>query len=207
MKFYTGEMPPNPRRVNQFLQYKGIGLDTQYIDMMKNEQFTDEYKAVNPATTIPCLQLDDGTVLTEVVGICLYLEHEFPEKPLMGAPGKEQALVVSAMHHIFVAGLLSVAEVLRNTLDVFKGRALPGPLDVEQIPELAERGVLKLNHFYQAMDSRLEGQEYLVGAKLTQADIDLRVVCDFAAVIQQKVPTACANLAAHQQRISEQIPV
>ena len=32
MKLYTAAMPPNPRRVNQFLQCKGITLDTEFIE-------------------------------------------------------------------------------------------------------------------------------------------------------------------------------
>ncbi len=74
MKLYTFDPAPNPQRLTLFMKYKGIGIDTQQIDMMQGEQLSDEYRAVNPACTVPALVLDDGTVMTEVVGICHYLE-------------------------------------------------------------------------------------------------------------------------------------
>lgn len=207
MKLFSGHMPPNPRRVNQFCQYKGIQLDTEYLDLMQGHQFSEAYRKINPMMTIPALVLDDGTVLTEVVGVLLYLESVYPEKPLLGEPGLEQAQVIGWMHGIFNSGFASVAEVLRNSLPAFANRALPGPLDLEQIPALADRGRKRLAHFYQTMNEILSGRHFLVGEHLTQADIDLRVTCDFAAIIRQKVPPECEALAAHQHRVSELIPL
>lgn len=207
MKLYTAPMPPNPRRVNQFLQYKGIELETIHIDMAVGEQMSAAFKAINPNCTIPALALDDGTCLSEVVGICLYLESIFPDKPLMGTPGLEQAQVVSAMHFTHLNGFTAVAEAFRNASPRHVDRALPGPLDLEQIPELAARGHKRLAYFYERQNAALNGRDFLVGDRLSQADIDLRVVCDFAAIVKQKVPEDCPSLVAHQQRISEAIPL
>jgi glutathione S-transferase len=207
MKLYTAAMPPNPRRVNQFLQYKGVTLDTEIVDMGKAAHFSSEYKAINPSSTLPALKLDDGTVLCEVIGILHYLENAFPERPLLGTPGQMQAEVLSHMHFILLSGLQSIAEALRNGSEGFKDRALPGPLNLEQIPELVPRGRKRLAHFYETMNATLQDKEFLVGGVLTQADIDLRVICDFAAIIRQKVPEDCPNLAAHQQRVAELIPL
>ncbi|MFT5484507.1 MAG: glutathione S-transferase [Halieaceae bacterium] len=207
MQLYTSAMPPNPRRVNQFVQYKNLELETQQIDMMTAEQFSETYKAINPESTIPALVLDDGTLLNEVVGICFYLESLYPSRPLLGTSGLEQALIVSAMHNIANTGFQAVAEVLRNGSKAFVNRALPGSLDLEQIPELILRGQKKLAHFYERYDRQLQDREYLVGTKLTQADIDLRVLCDFAAVIKQRIPEHCEALLAHKNRISAEIPL
>ncbi|MDH3994416.1 MAG: glutathione S-transferase N-terminal domain-containing protein, partial [Gammaproteobacteria bacterium] len=57
MKLYTYDPAPNPRRVALFMQYKGIEIDSQQIDMMKAEQLTDEYRQINPECTVPALQL------------------------------------------------------------------------------------------------------------------------------------------------------
>ncbi|MDH3993817.1 MAG: glutathione S-transferase N-terminal domain-containing protein, partial [Gammaproteobacteria bacterium] len=82
MKLYTYDPAPNPRRLALFMQHKGIEIESQQIDMMSAEQLGDDYLAINPEATVPALVLDDGSVLTEVVGICTYLEELYPEKPL-----------------------------------------------------------------------------------------------------------------------------
>ena len=56
-----------------------------------------------------------------------------------------------------------------------KGRALPGPHNYEQIPELAERGRARLEHFLRDMDARLAGREFVAGSRYTIADITAMV--------------------------------
>ena len=126
MKLYTFEKAPNPRRLALFMQYKGIDIATQTINIGEREQFAQSYKAINPNCTVPSLQLDDGTVLTDVISACLYLESLYPGKPLMGSTPLEQAQIVGWDHKIFVEGLTAVAEMLRNRGEFFQGKGLPG---------------------------------------------------------------------------------
>lgn len=201
--FYSSDFPPNALRVNHMLKLKGVDLDYVDINMMKGDQFSDDYKAVNPEQTIPAMLLDDGTVLNQVVSMLYYLEAEYPEPPLMGRNTVEQALVLGWLHRIFTGGLMSIAEVLRNGYAPgFEDRALPGPLNIAQIPDLIERGRAKLAFFFDSMNSELEGKDFLVGNAVTQADVDCFIVCNFAAIIKQK-PDAEQHpiLIAHKERI------
>ena len=43
---------------------------------------------------------------------------------------------------------MAMAEFLRNSAPAMKGRALTGPHDYEQIPELADRGRLRVQRFF-----------------------------------------------------------
>ena len=95
MKLYTYDPAPNPRRLALFMQYKGIEIETVQVDMMKAEQLAEEYRQINPQCTVPALQLDDGNVLCEVIGICMYLEGLYPDKPLLGSTALEKAQVIS----------------------------------------------------------------------------------------------------------------
>ena len=52
-----------------------------------------------------------------------------------------------------------------------KGRALPGPVSLEQIPALAERGRIRLQHFFAWLDARLADNEFVCGPHFTIADI------------------------------------
>ena len=205
MKLYTFDPAPNPKRLTLFMKHKGIEIETQQIDMMKAEQLGDEFRKINPECTVPVLVLDDGTVLTEVVGICTYLEELYPDKPLMGSTALEKAQVISWDHKLFVGVMMAIAGMLRNTTEGFRERALPGPLDIPQIPELAERGLLQLQHALPNLDTHLATSTWLAGDNFTFADIDLLVGVDFMAWVKQSVPEECTHLKAWYERAAAEL--
>ena len=139
MKLYTYDPAPNPRRLKLFLKLKGIEIETHQVDMMTAEQLSDDYRKINPSCTVPALVTDDGTVLTEVIGMYVYLEELYPEHSLLGSTALERAQTISECHHLFSGLMMSIASVLRNRGKSFINRALPGPQDVPQIPELDTR--------------------------------------------------------------------
>src|SRR5512143_544481 len=94
MKLYGAPMPaPNPRRVRVFLAEKGVDLPETPVDLMKREHKSEEHRARNSLGQVPTLELDDGTMISETVSICRYLEALHPEPPLFGRSAVEQALV------------------------------------------------------------------------------------------------------------------
>ena len=141
MKLYTYDPAPNPRRLALFLKLKGLAIDTRQVDLLANEQLGDAYRQINPALSVPALVLDDGTVLTEVIGMYTYLDELHPQPPLMGSTAAERAQVISWCHRLFSGLMMAIAGALRNRGKSFINRALPGPLDTPQIPELVERGL------------------------------------------------------------------
>lgn len=92
MKFYDCSTAPSPRRVRMFLAEKKLDMETVQIDLRNGEQFSDAFRAINPDCTVPVLELDDGTCLTEVFAICQYLEDEFPAQSMFGRNAIEAAL-------------------------------------------------------------------------------------------------------------------
>ena len=200
MKLFTYDPAPNPRRLALFLQYKGITLDSQQVDLGAAEQLQEHYRQLVPECTVPALQLDDGTVLTEVIGICTYLEGLHPDKPLLGTTPLEKAQVISWDHRLFLTIYLAVAGMLRNRSKAFANRALPGPLDVPQIPELVERGKLQLAYILPQLDRELGTRPWLAGKSFTFADIDLLVAIDFMAWVRESIPEDCTHLRAWHDR-------
>ena len=194
MKFYDCATAPSPRRVRIFLAEKGINLPTVQVDLRNGEQFTDAFRAINPECTVPALQLDDGTVIADAVAICQYIEELHPDPPLIGATPQERAVVTALNRQIERDGFLAAMDALRNTAAGLKGRALPGPHDYEQIPELAERGRKRLEHFFRDMEARLSGRVFVAGDRYTIADISALIVVDFAGRLKLAVPEECANL-------------
>ncbi|WP_291995498.1 glutathione S-transferase family protein [Candidatus Accumulibacter sp. ACC003] len=205
MKLYAFDRAPNPRRLAMFMKYKGIVLDTQQVDLMKGEQLTDAYRAINPELTVPALLLDDGTVLSEVIGICTYLEGLYPDRPLLGSSALEKAQVISWDHRLFAAMVMPIADMLRNSSAAFRNRALPGPYDVPQLPEMVERGRLQLHCLLPDLDAHLARHAWLTGDNFTFADIDLLAAVDFMAWVKESVPEECVNLKAWYERAKAEV--
>ena len=81
MRLYDGGRAPNPRRVRVFLKEKGITVPIVPVDLGAMEHRSDHYAAVNPLRLVPALELDDGTVITEIIAICRYFEAFSPIPP------------------------------------------------------------------------------------------------------------------------------
>lgn len=202
MKFYDCATAPSPRRVRIFLAEKGISLPTVQVDLRNGEQFTDAFRAINPDCTVPALALDDGTVIADAIAICGYLEELHPEPPLIGTTPQERAAVTALNRQIERDGFYAAMDAFRNATKGLKGRALPGPHDYEQIPALAERGRVRIEHFFRAMDARLATREFVAGSRYTLADISTLVLTDFAAWAKLKPPEDCVNLRRWHAEVS-----
>jgi glutathione S-transferase len=194
MKFYDCATAPSPRRVRIFAAEKGISLPAVQVDLRNGEQFTPAFRAINPDCTVPVLVLDDGTTIADAIAICQYIEELHPDPPLIGSSPQERAVVTALNRQIERDGFFAAMDAFRNTAKGLKGRALPGPHDYEQIPDLAERGRARIGHFFRDMDVRLSGRDYVVGDRFTMADISAMVLIDLASRAKLIVPEECANL-------------
>jgi len=186
MKFYDAPPAPSPRRVRMFLAEKGLEIDTVILDLTQAEQLDEAFKAKNPRCTVPVLELDDGTYLTESLAICHYLEALHPEPNLMGHDAKEQALVLMWNDITLFNGFVAAGEGLRNFARMFRDRSVTGPKNFPQIPQLADRGRLRTEHFLAELNERLGESEYVAIERFTMADITAFVCVEFAGWI--KVP-------------------
>jgi glutathione S-transferase len=202
MKLYDYQLAPNPRRVRVFLAEKGITVPTVQVDLRGGEQFTPEFRSINPECTVPVLELDDGRRIAEVIAICLYFELAHPEPTLMGVGPQDRAIVADWHHRIERQGFWAVGDAFRNSVPGLKGRALPGPDDYDQIPALAERGRTRTARFFEMLDRRLAGRQFVAGDRYTIADIMALVTVDFAARIKLAIPEGCSHLRHWHETVS-----
>lgn len=180
LKFYDCQTAPSPRRARILIAEKGLEVETIEIDLRKGEQMSESFRKINPRAAVPCLVTEDGEAISENVAIAAYIEELHPEKPLMGSTPLERARVLEWNWRCEFEGLAAVAEILRNSSPHMKGRAMTGPRNVEQLPELVERGRLRLGYFYEDLNAQLAQNDYVAGAHYSLADITAMVVVDFA---------------------------
>lgn len=203
---YDCATAPSPRRARILLAEKGVPHATVQIDLRNGEQFGDAYRTINAQCTVPALRTDEGLVLTDNAGITAYLEARFPQPPLLGDTPQAKAEIASWNWRIEYEGLLAIAETLRNSAPAMANRALPGPVDYPQIPELAQRGLARVQQFFVTLDERLAGRDFIAAGRFSVADITAVVAVDFARVVKVKPGEQHPNLvrwrAAMAQRPS-----
>jgi glutathione S-transferase len=177
---------PSPRRARILLAEKGVAHETIEVDLKNREQLSDAYRLVNPQCTVPALQTDDGPVLTDNAAIAAYLEARYPEPALLGRTPHEKAEIASWNWRIEFDGLMAIAEAMRNRAPAMANRALPGPVDYPQIPQLAERGLARVQQFFVMLDDRLAGRDFVANDRFSIADITAVVAVDFARIVKVK---------------------
>lgn len=194
MKLYDCTTAPSPQRVRIFLAEKNLDIPLVQVNLRDGEQLGDAFRKINPDCTVPVLELDDGTRLSEIFAICQYLESQYPEPALMGRTALEQALVSMWNSKIEQNGLAALAETLRNRAKGMRDRALPGPLDLAQIPELVERGRLRTEAFFERLNGQLQDNTFVTGDQFTMADITAYVMVQFAAWSKISIAESQAGL-------------
>ena len=135
---------------------------------------------------MPALRTDDGLLLTDNAAIAAYLEARIPEPPLLGRTPQEKAEIASWNWRVEFEGLLAIAEAMRNSAPTMANRALAGPVDYAQIPELAQRGLARLQQFFVTLNDRLVDRDVVATGRFSIADITALVAVDFARVVKVK---------------------
>lgn len=80
-------------RVRVALALKRIPVDEVSINLLQGVQHGDEYKAINPQSVVPALQIDDSPPLFQSLAIIEYLEETRPEPPLLPKDPRGRARV------------------------------------------------------------------------------------------------------------------
>jgi glutathione S-transferase len=194
MTLHDCSTAPSPRRARIVLAEKGVVHETVQVDLRAGEQLGEAFRRVNPACTVPVLQTDDGLTLTDNAAIAAYLEARFPEPALFGSTPAQKAEVASWNWRVEFEGLLAIAEAMRNSAPAMADRALPGPVNYPQIPELAQRGQARVQQFFVDLDRRLAGRGFVAGDRFSIADITAVVAVDFARVIKVRPGEQHPNL-------------
>ena len=164
MKLYVdrGGKAPSPRRLRIYLAEKGIAVPTVELALHRDNR-TPEFREKNRLSTLPVLELDDGTCIAESIAICRYFEALHPEPPLFGTTPVEIARVEMWMrrveHNLYLPIELSNEEVLPK--------------------ESAARFRQGAMRMLGILDERLAHEPFLAGSRYTIADVFALSAIDF----------------------------
>ncbi len=196
MKLFDGGRAPNPRRVRVFLAEKGIEVPVVPVDMGAMEHRSEQVSSRNPLQSLPVLELDDGTILTETVAICRYFEEIQPAPPLFGAGAAGKALVEMWQRRVELELFMRVAHAFRHTHPGMKDWEVP------QIPEWGEANKPKVTKFLHFLDGELAKREFIAGDAYTIADITGLIAIDFMKPARIALPEDCAHVRRWHEAVS-----
>jgi len=195
MKLYQS-IGPNPRVVKMFMAEKGIDLPRAPVDLMAGENRRQPYLSTNPAGQTPALELDDGSVITEITTICEYLDELHPEPSLVGKTPQERAETRMWTRRID----LNICEPMANGFRYSQGLALFTPR-MRCLPEAADGLKAIAQDKITWLDGLMAGKTFVAGDRLTLADILLFCFLDFGAGVGQPLNPANKNVGAWFERM------
>ncbi len=179
-----------------FLMEKGLDVPLVAVDLAKLEQKDDAFSAVNPFQTVPALELDDGSILTESIAICRYFEELHPTPPLFGTGARERAEVEMWQRLAELHLLMSVAQTFRHTHPAMREMENP------QVPQWAEvnraRALVAMRRF----DAALASRRYLAGDNFSVADITGLIALDFAKPARIVIPEELIHLRRWRSEVA-----
>jgi glutathione S-transferase len=198
MKFYNSR-GPNPRMVRMFMAEKGIdNIPKVEIDLLAGENRREPYTAtVNPAGQTPALELDDGTVITEITAICEYLDEIKTDAPsLIGDTPAERAGTRMWTRRIDLNIVEPGANGFRFSegLKLFENR-------VRCIPEAADALKATARDKLAWLNGLMGSKPFVGGNKISMADILLFAFLDFMGSVKQPLDPANKNLTAWYERM------
>jgi glutathione S-transferase len=203
MLLYDNRHAPSPRRVRMFLKEKDIEVPTEPVDILEGGNLKPDFLQVSSRGLLPVLRLDNGTIIDETVAICRYFEELKPEPALFGLTPLEKALVESWSRRAEFDGMAGVADVFRNSAPPMANRGVPGRTGDPQIPQLVDRGRTAVARFYQMLEDRLGGAQYLAGDRFSIADITALCTIDFSTFAGMSIPDPHINVRRWHKDVSD----
>ncbi len=188
MKLFNSNFAPNPRRVRIFLAEKGVSIPRVEVDLAGLEHKKPEYSAVNPFQVIPALELDEGTVIGELIAICRYLEELHPDPNLFGETPLERATIEMWQRRVEWHLLLPIAQVFRHS------HPHMSKMEDPQVADWAAANRPRAQRNMAIFDEVLSNRPFVAGGRFTVADITGLVALDFAKPARLAIPAELAHL-------------
>ena len=158
MKLYQFDPAPASRRVDIFLKEADVSIDTEQLNVRDGDQFKEPFNSLNPFHCVPFLELSDGTVISESVAICRYLEESNQGKiKLFGSTPKDRALIEMWNRRLEIDGYIPLMAGIRNKFERFDGKVLAGTRNhLKRSGSIVKRGEDSARILFERLDKHLD---------------------------------------------------
>jgi glutathione S-transferase len=160
IELYWGSGSPFAWRVMLTLEVKGLAYESKLLEFSKGDHKSPAYLRLNPRGKVPTLK-DGEFVVYESLAIMTYLDRKYPDPPLFGETAEETGLIWHALEECESYLVPAGDKVVRP---IFFGKGLDKVAEIEQAAQT-------LRHELKIIDGRLAASRWLVGDKISAADI------------------------------------
>ncbi len=200
MTIYDWPTGPYPARARIALAEKNLQSRVQFVsvNLRKGEHKKTDHLTRNYSGTLPVLELDDGTFISECTAITEYLDALDGVPALTGATPREKGMI----HMMSKRAELE----LLDAISVYFHHATPGLGPDVELYQNAEWGLrqrdkaLKGMHYF---DGVLRKQPFVAGNVFSMADITVIAGLIFAGLVELPVPAECEALQAWYARMQQ----
>jgi glutathione S-transferase len=199
MKIHDYKGFPNPARVRIALAEKGLADRVAFVkvDVPAGEHKRPAFLAKNPSGVVPVLELEDGTALSESSAIIEYLDHLEGEPVLTGRTAKERGVIAMIQRKVETGFLDAVAAYFHHSTPDL------GPhIETYQNRDWGEKNRERALSTLRWMERLLGGQDFLVGERLTSADITAFAGFLLADSVKIPLPDDCPGVRAYRERLA-----
>src|SRR5215475_1970560 len=198
LKIYDCKGFPNPVRVRIAIAEKGLmdRVDFIAVDVPRGEHKRPEFLARNPAGTVPLLELEDGTHISECTAITEYLDH-LDHNPILTGKGARDRALIHMMQRRAETGLL-------DAVATYFHHATPGlgpHIETYQNREWGEKNRERALDGMRYLDRVLDKQAFVAGNAFSMADITAFAGLIFADVAKIAIPAELTHLQSWRARI------
>ena len=199
MKIYDFAAFPNPVRVRIALNEKNATDQVEFVevDVPNGGYLAEDFVAKNPSATVPLLELDCGTCISECTAITEYIDNSFDGPSLTGATAKEKAVV----HMMQRRG----EQYLMDAIGDYFHHATAGlgpELETNQIADWGNSQKEKALKGMKYFDTVLADNDYVAGENYSMADITVFAGLAFADFIGLEISEDYKNLAEWRGRVA-----
>jgi glutathione S-transferase len=193
LELYHNGMSVCSQKVRLVLAEKGLDFESHHLDLRAGDQFTADYRRLNPAAVVPTL-VHDGAAIRESTVIMEYLDEVFPDPSLKPANAVARAVMrvwTKAMDEGVHAACANIAyaTAYRSIMQQKSPEEFEAHLNRMPDPERRERQRQAIEHGLDAplirrsvllydrtladMEAALAGSDWLAGDGYSLADVAL----------------------------------
>ena len=199
LKIYDYKGFPNPTRVRIALAEKELSDKVEFIsiDVPAGEHRLPAFANKNPTATVPVLEIEDGTCISECTAITEYLDNLVGEPVLTGKSAKDRA-IIHMMQRRAETSLLDAAATYFH-------HATPGlgpKIEIYQNREWGEKNRERTVAGMRYFDQVLARQPFLAGDRFTMVDITAFAGLVYADIGKIEIPAELNNLKFWRERVA-----
>ena len=186
---------PNSYRVRIFMAEKGIELPLVDVDLLKGEHRAPAFLKLNSLGQIPVLELADGSVITESIAICRYIEAKYPWPKLFGDSPEYCGTVEMWNRRAEIEIFGTIGSVALHSDPMFANR-------LTQFPAFAETQRLAVPAKWAWLDREMaDGRAFIAGEQFSVADITAAVAGWLGDFFGMEIPGDLPRVRRWNERV------